>query len=60
MNFVQVGLLDDQAGLTVTDEIFVDQRADWIPLWHGAAQSTEAEELARLHDFLAKQEVTNG
>ena len=59
VNFVQVGLLDDQAGLTVTSEIFVDQRADWMPPWHGATQSTEAEELARLDDFLAKQEVTD-
>jgi len=41
------GLFDDQAGLKVTEEIFVDCRAHWHSGWSDAAQSTEAEEIAK-------------
>ena len=51
--YVAVGLLDDQSGLTVTDEIFVDHRPPWLKPWPGATQSTEAEEMAKLQEFLA-------
>lgn len=47
-----VGLLDDQSGLTMTEEIFVDRRPDWLPKWTEAKQSTEAEEFAKLKDYL--------
>lgn len=50
--YITAGLLDDQSGLTVTQEIFVDHRPGWLPEWAGATQSTEAEELAELHKFL--------
>jgi hypothetical protein len=46
--YLPVGLLDDQSGLRVTEEIFVDRRPGWLPPWHGATQSTEAEEEAKL------------
>lgn len=50
---VAVGLLDDQSGLSVTTEIFVDHRPDWLKPFPGAAQSTEAQEMAKLQDYLA-------
>jgi hypothetical protein len=49
---VPVGLLDDQTGLSVTEEIFVDHRPGWLPAWPGAVQSTEAQETAKLAEFL--------
>ncbi|MEM8657161.1 MAG: GFA family protein, partial [Pseudomonadota bacterium] len=49
---VAAGLLDDQTGLTVTSEIFVDDRPPWLPPWPGAEQSTEAQEMAKLSAFL--------
>lgn len=45
---VAVGALDDQTGLTVREEIFVDHRPAWLPVWEGASQSTEAQEFAKL------------
>ena len=50
--FVSPGLLDDQTGLSVTEEIFVDRRPDWLPHFDGASQSTEAEEYAKLKAYL--------
>lgn len=50
-----VGLFDDQSDLQVTEEIFVDRRAHWLPAWEGASQSTEADEFAKLDAFLAEQ-----
>lgn len=50
-----VGLLDDQSGLCVTEEIFVDYRPVWLTPFEGASQSTEAEEKAKLDAYLAKQ-----
>lgn len=50
--YVAAGLLDDQSALSVAEEIFVDHRPDWLPPWEGASQSTEAQELAALHEFL--------
>ena len=50
---VAVGLLDDQTGLTVREEIFTDRRAPWLPPFPGASQSTEAEEFAKLDAYLA-------
>ena len=49
---VAVGLLDDQTGLTMADEIFVDRRPDWMAAWPAAKQSTEAQEFATLQDYL--------
>jgi hypothetical protein len=48
-----VGLLDDQSGLSVTEEIFVDFRPDWLPAFRGASQSTQAEQAAKLDAYLA-------
>ena len=52
VGFVAAGLLDDQSGLTVTEEIFVDDRPGWMAPWPDAAQSTKAEEMAKLRAFL--------
>jgi hypothetical protein len=49
-----VGLLDDQSGLSVTEEIFVDYRPGWLTPFEGASQSTEAQEQAKLEAYLAK------
>lgn len=46
------GLFDDQSGLSVTEEIFVDHRPPWIPPWPDARQSTEAQEMQKLQDYL--------
>ena len=43
-----VGLFDDQGGLTLGSEIFVDRRAPWQDPIKGASQSTEADEYAKL------------
>ena len=56
--FIAVGLLDDQSGLEVRQEIFVDHRPGWLPAWPGAEQSTEAQELEALHAFLADEGAT--
>ena len=53
VGYVSTGLLDDQSDLRVTEEIFVDYRPAWLPPFEGASQSTEAEELAKLDDYLA-------
>ncbi|MEO0913000.1 MAG: GFA family protein, partial [Pseudomonadota bacterium] len=53
--FVAPGLLDDQSGLEVKEEIFTDFRAPWMAPVDGASQSTEAEEMAKLEAFLAKE-----
>ncbi len=50
--FLSPGLLDDKAGLELTEEIFVDHRPDWLPACQGAKQSTEAEMKAQLNEFL--------
>lgn len=50
-----VGVFDDQSGLTVTEEIFVDYRPGWLPPFAGAEQSTEAQEQAKLSAYLAGQ-----
>ena len=50
---VAVGLLDDQTGLRIGEEIFVEYRPDWLPPWPDATQSTEAEEFAKLNAYLA-------
>lgn len=54
--FVALGLLDDQSGITVTEEIFVDARPDWMPPFAGAVQRTEAEMKAQLDAFLKAQD----
>ena len=53
VEFVAAGLLDDQSGMSVTEEIFVDYRPDWLAPIEGAAQSTEAQAMAKLEEFLA-------
>lgn len=50
--FLPVGLFEDQTGLEVREEIFVDHRPDWLPAWPGAAQHTEAEMVAQLKAYL--------
>jgi hypothetical protein len=52
---IALGLLNDQSGLRVTEEIFVDYRPDWFKPFEGASQSTEAEEFKKLDAFLASQ-----
>lgn len=56
--FVAPGLLDDQSGLTLTEEIFVDDRPEWLPPHAGAAQRTEAEMKAQLAAFLEKEKTS--
>lgn len=51
---VAAGVLDDQSGFAVTEEIFCDRRAPWTPPYPDAAQSTEAQESAKLAAFLAR------
>ncbi len=51
------GLLDDQSGMRVTEEIFVDYRPDWMPVFEGAAQSTEAQEMAKLDALMAEKKT---
>ncbi len=51
---VALGLLDDQAGLKVGEEIFVDHRPCWLDRFDGASQSTEAQEFEKLRAFLSK------
>ncbi|MDD9920862.1 MAG: GFA family protein [Boseongicola sp.] len=53
--FMAAGLLDDQSGLKVTEEIFIDYRPDWMPAFEGANQSTEAELQAKLAAYLESQ-----
>ena len=52
--FLPVGLLEDQSGITVTEEIFVDHRPDWLPAHAGASQSDEATMQAQLAAYLAR------
>lgn len=49
---IAVGLLDDQTGLKLTEEIFVDCRAPWMSPVDGASQSTETEQLALLDEYM--------
>ncbi|MEM7439577.1 MAG: GFA family protein [Pseudomonadota bacterium] len=51
-----LGLFEDQSGITIGQEIFVDQRPDWLPPFEGATQSTEADELAKLKEYLEAKE----
>ena len=55
--YVQPGMLDDQTGLALTAEIFVDQRAPWMALAEGTERTTEAEEMAQLSAFLEKEKA---
>ena len=53
--FLTVGMLQDQSDLTVREEIFVDQRPDWLPAHETAAQHDEAEMQAQLKAYLEGQ-----
>lgn len=53
--FLAIGLLDDTSDLSLTEEIFIDQRPDWLCAIESANQSTEAEMKAQLQAYLAKQ-----
>lgn len=55
IGYVNAGLLDDQSGLSVDEEIFVDHRPSWLRPFEGAVQSTEAEELAKLKEQLGDE-----
>lgn len=46
------GLLDEQSDLRLTEEIFVDYRPDWVRAEPGADQSTEAQQMALLKEYL--------
>lgn len=50
--FLPVGLFDDQTGFELSEELFVDDRAPWLPAWSGTTQHTEAELVAQLNAFL--------
>lgn len=52
IRMIAVGLLDDQTGLHIANEIFVDHRPEWMPVHEGATQETEAENLAQLKTYL--------
>ena len=52
--FLPIGLFEDQSGIRVTEEIFVDRRPDWLPAHEGAAQHDEAEMQAQLAAYLAR------
>ncbi len=54
--YLPVGLLESQVGLTVREEIFIDNRPSWLSAFEGATQSTEAEQLALLDDYLQSKE----
>lgn len=54
---VAAGALDDQSGLSVKEEIFIERRAPWLRPWPDAAQSTEAEQLSLLEKALAEKEA---
>lgn len=60
VDFLCAGLLDDQTGMTMTKEIFVDRRAHWLPAWNDASQSTEAEEIAKFDAWMARRESGGG
>ena len=53
--FVALGLLDDQSGITIAEEIFIDSRPGWFPPFAGAVQRTETEMKAQLAAFLEKE-----
>lgn len=52
---IAVGLLDDQSGLTLSEEIFTDRRAPWAHAIEGASQSTEAEQIEKFDAYMARQ-----
>ena len=60
VNFLCAGLLDDQTGLEMKEEIFVDRRACWLKPWDGASQSTEAEEFAKFDVWIAARDTQDG
>lgn len=52
--YLPIGLFEDQARFSVTEEIFVDHRPDWLPAHEGAAQRDEAEMQATLAAYLER------
>jgi hypothetical protein len=59
VNFLCAGLLDDQTGLEMKEEIFIDRRAPWLKPWVDASQSTEAEEIAKFDAWMASREQSD-
>lgn len=54
--FLSPGLFDAlPEGTRLTEEIFVDCRAGWLPPVEGAAQHDEAEMQQQLQDYLARK-----
>ena len=53
--YISVGLLEDQSGLKIAEEIFIDFRPDWLDAVAGATQSTQAQEMKKLEAYLAQQ-----
>lgn len=60
VGFLPAGLLDDQTGLGVSEEIFTDCRAPWMTPFEGAAQHDEPEMQAQLAAFLEQQKNETG
>ncbi len=54
-NSITVGLLDDQSGLKISEEIFTDHRPKWLPPVVGASQSSEAEQKEKLRAYIEGQ-----
>lgn len=52
--YLPVGLLDSQNELTVQEEIFIDHRPTWLSPYDNAAQSTQAQQLQLLDEYLNK------
>ena len=52
--FLALGLFEEQSDLTLSEEIFVDHRPNWLPAGVSASQSTEAEQMAELNAYLEK------
>jgi len=52
---IALGLLDDQSGLAIDEEIYVDRRPGWLPAVEGARQSTEADEDAKRRAYMERK-----
>lgn len=55
IGMLALGVVDDRSDMRLTKEIFVDHRPKWLPPVDGASQRTEAEEMAELNAYLAKE-----
>ena len=51
------GLFAGQDGFSISEEIFVDRRAGWMPPVEGAEQSTEAQQIAKFDAYMKRQQT---